>query len=113
MHCGTGVGWSDGVYWVAHHTPTGYRLTTLEEFMAGRPLLRIERPIDPPHVVLARVERELATGREYDLLRNNCQHACSRVATGHPRGESRQLAALAGIGLAALGIAALFTLADG
>ncbi|MEE4300627.1 MAG: lecithin retinol acyltransferase family protein [Pseudomonadales bacterium] len=74
---------------VLHNIPgRGEHVTSLSEFSAGRPV-RIER--SPPEERLMRLARagHDGTGRDYHLLRNNCEHTVSRVSDGEPR--SRQL----------------------
>lgn len=74
---------------VLHNIPgQGEHVTSLAEFAAGRPV-RIDRsPPEERLMLLARAGHDGAR-RDYDLLRNNCEHTVSRVREG--RASSPQL----------------------
>ena len=100
MHKGIALG--DGR--VFHNTPlAGEHVASEQEFLQGR-RLRVER--------LTRLERlrtlaaaRSAEHREYNLLRNNCEHTVSRARTGSA--ESPQLESWAlGLGAGALALIA-------
>jgi hypothetical protein len=99
-HCGTAVGWIDGVLYIAHLMPgRGYVVDTYEDFLGGGRLISVTRPSNPEEVI-ARVQRDIDRGSPYHLLINNCQHGCTRAATG--RATSWQLPALGLVAAVAL-----------
>lgn len=99
-HCGTAVGWYGGLLYVAHLMPgRGYVVDSYADFLGGGRLMSVTRPTNPEEVI-ARVRRDIERGSPYDLLMNNCQHGCTRAATG--TATSWQLPALGFVAAVAL-----------
>lgn len=81
---------------VVHSLPgRGVHLTSCAEFAAGH-TIRIRHLSEAQRKrVLERLNAELACGRDYDVLTNNCQHVVNRLRRGVSFSEELLVGALA------------------
>lgn len=80
--------------------------TDLEEFLRGGKLQRQNHKKKLPPEETVRRARQFLEGKEYSLVRNNCEHMATLCATG--KAESRQVRrAAAGLGAAVAGTVTL------
>ncbi|MEC4682535.1 MAG: lecithin retinol acyltransferase family protein [Nitrospirota bacterium] len=89
---------------VCHLTPVrGPHISTLEEFLDGNPILKIEKVLPSMRsLIMERVFAELRKAAPYDLVKNNCQHFVNRIVKGSSYSEGLAVGSLlliAGLGL--------------
>jgi Lecithin retinol acyltransferase len=92
--------------YVAHHTQTGEKLVTLEQFSEGRPVKEIIR-VDPAQNIKI-VQRAMATTQhpsEYRLLDRNCETYATWLVGEKP--HSPQVLGVAILGAIVIGAAIL------
>lgn len=105
----SGIGEHAGVFLpngqVVHHDQGGPRIDTLEAFSQGRPV-KVVRTTDRSQQwqILQRIQSLLSSPPPYRLFDSNCEHFVSEIL-GEKK-ESRQINALAIVGLIFAGFAA-------
>ena len=96
LHEHVGVAWFDGR--VLHNSPRrGEHLSSLDEFAAGRVIRVQPTPARYRDRVRANGGAVLQAPRDYNLLRNNCEHTAHYVV--HGRSKSPQLLAWTAVAL--------------
>ncbi|WP_133703876.1 NC domain protein [Roseateles toxinivorans] len=85
---------------VAHRTPEGNEVVSLEEFAQGRKLRELRRAsLGDYGAILQRVAESMQASANYRLGDNNCEHYASFLMGELPRSPQMQgLATLAAIG---------------
>lgn len=85
---------------VAHHTPQGNEVVSLEQFAQGRPVheRKHANPADRDHI-LRRVASSVGGPSQYRLADSNCEHYASWLIGDEP--ESPQVAGCAVVALVA------------
>lgn len=98
------IGWQNGVQVVAeNHNGDGVRYTSLEEALAGKPIMRFEKfggTESQRNLVISEINKMV--GRSYDLVVFNCEHFARWISTG--KIESKQVKIASNIFLVAGGL---------
>jgi hypothetical protein len=98
------IGWQNGVQVVAeNHNGDGVRYTSLEEALAGKPIMRFEKfggTESQRSLVISEINKMV--GRSYDLVVFNCEHFARWISTG--KIESKQVKIASNIFLVAGGL---------
>lgn len=67
---------------IFENTPgKGERLSSLQEFAAGKPI-QVRRTGADPSAVMDRCRRALANPKKYDIFSRNCEHSAFEVISG-------------------------------